>query len=87
MLGVLALLVCLGAAIAAGRILYFLYAPQVTAETLARLPGHVVIEPLFAARPRPAAPRTRLARGTGAVVQAAVPRDERTEKVSALPMP
>jgi hypothetical protein len=86
MLGALALVVCLGAAGGVAWIVYFLYAPKARRTVVGRLPGRMILEPLFTARRAPAPPRSRMARGTGAVPQKVPSRDETTEKVIARPL-
>ncbi len=85
MLGALALIVVLAGAGGVGWILYFLYGPRLGRRTAMRapLPGRVILEPMFAAQPRPSAPRTRMARGTGGVPNKVPAREEITDKVVA----
>ena len=79
MLGVLALVVCLGAAGGVGWIFYLLYAPKLR-PPVRGIAGHVVVEPMFADKKPPVPPRTRMARGTGAVPRK-TPRADSTEKI------
>lgn len=84
MLGALALVVCLAAAGGVGCILYYLYAPKYEPRVVARMPGRVIVQPLFSSQPQPAAPRVRMARGTGGLPQRMPVRDT-AEKPAAAP--
>ena len=80
MLAGLAIAVCLVAGGVVVWIALALYAPQRRRAAPPR--GRIVIEPMFATRRAPTAPRRRLARGTGEVVQdLALDVGDITEKV------
>ena len=85
MLGALAMVVCLGGAGGVGWIFYFLYAPKVRRTAVRRIPGRMIVEPMFTTKAPPPPPRVRMARGTGAVRREVPSRNDATEKVIARP--
>jgi hypothetical protein len=85
MVGALAMVLCLGGVGGVGWIFYFLYAPKVRRTAVTRIPGRMIVEPMFTAKRPPAPPRVRMARGTGAVSRKVPERNDATEKVVARP--
>ncbi|MGE5186662.1 MAG: hypothetical protein ACM31C_31625 [Acidobacteriota bacterium] len=87
MIGVVVLAGCVLAVLAAGWIVYQLYAPQrrSTAARPQRSPMPAIVDAAFSPRVAPQPPRSRLARGTGANLSKRPARNDRTERVEPMP--